>query len=351
MRLLFVIGLLISLSATAATPDNKPADCSSRQLASTELLVGEQILVPVEYHGQRLWMALDLGSPFSVLWPSAVETLHLRTEPLDDRDGFKVKIGGERVATSAAVDSLKIGGYRIGRRDFFVDPQAHPSASPAEQTVPAETERPARESPAGRDSLPDRPVVIGWLGMGELWPVDFELDLAHRRFSLYSPGSCAKGPVHWAQHYSQVPMVLNELGNVYFALELNGSKIEAGISTRNPETYMSTDVSRKVFGFDEHSPDVQVRADANGQPQAYFRAMTLTSGDLKLSDVMIRLGPAVRDCRLSSTGMFGQVAEFKGRDDYLCYGVYPLVLGTQAIEHLRLYFAPRQRTIYFTAAQ
>jgi len=102
MRRLFVICLLISLSATAATPDNKPADCSSRQLASTELLVGEQILVPVEYHGQRLWMALDLGSPFSVLWPSAVETLHLRTETLDNRDGFKVKICGECVVMCPA---------------------------------------------------------------------------------------------------------------------------------------------------------------------------------------------------------------------------------------------------------
>jgi hypothetical protein len=327
MKSFFGICLALSLNAAAAVPDKKPADCSPRQLAATELLVGEHILVPVEYHDQHLWMALDLGSPFSVLWPSAVAALHLRTETLDDRDGFKVKIGGQRVTASAAIDSLKIGGYRIGRRDFFVDPEAHPDASPAQQTV------------------------IGWLGMGELWPVDFELDLAHRRFNLYSPGNCSKGPEHWPQPYSQVPMVLNELGNVYFALELNGSKIEAGISTRGPETYMSTDVSRKVFGFDEHSPGVEVRADAAGQSQAYFRAMTLTSGELKLSDVMIRLGPAVKDCRLSSTGMFGQVAEFKGRDDYLCYGVYPLVLGTGAIEHLRLYFAPRQRTVYFTAAQ
>jgi hypothetical protein len=127
--------LFLSLSATAATPDKKPADCSPKQLAATEVLVGEHILVPVEYHGQSLWMALDLGEPFSVLWPGAVETLHLRTESLDDRDGFKVMIGGERVAISATVDSLKIGSYRIARRDFLVDPKAHPGGSPGQQTV------------------------------------------------------------------------------------------------------------------------------------------------------------------------------------------------------------------------
>jgi len=72
MKNLLAIPLFLSLSATAATPDKKPADCSPKQLAATEVLVGEHILVPVEYHGQSLWMALDLGEPFSVLWPGAV---------------------------------------------------------------------------------------------------------------------------------------------------------------------------------------------------------------------------------------------------------------------------------------
>jgi hypothetical protein len=66
---------------------------------------------------------------------------------------------------------------------------------------------------------------------------------------------------------------------------------------------------------------------------------------------MIRLAPPVKRCTLSNTGMFGEVPEFKGRNDHLCFGVYPLVLGRQAIEHLRLYFATSQKTIYFTVAQ
>jgi hypothetical protein len=328
MKNILGIFLLLCLNAAAATPNGKPSDCSPRQLASTEITVGENILVPVEYHGQRLWMVLDLGEPFSLLRPSATEALHLHTATLDDRpDGFKLLIGGKRVTATAAVDSLKIGSYRISRRDFFVDPRAHPSESPADQTL------------------------LGTLGMGELWPVDFELDLTHRRFNLYSPGHCPKAPVYWSDHYSRVPMQLNEFGNVYFALELDGSKIEAGISTTDLETYMSTDVSRQVFGFDEHSPGVEVQIDAKGESHAYFRAMTLTSGDLRLSDVLIRLAPAVKSCTLSKTAIFGDVPEFKGRDDHLCFGAYPLVLGRRAIEQLRLYFATTERTIYFTAAE
>src|SRR5882672_9866034 len=106
------IFLLLWLGATAAWPSQKPADCSPRQLASTEVSVGEHILVPVEYHGQTLWMVLDLGEPFSLLWASATESLHLRTARLDDRpDGFKMKIDGQSVTITAAVDTLKIGSY------------------------------------------------------------------------------------------------------------------------------------------------------------------------------------------------------------------------------------------------
>lgn len=50
-------------------------------------------------------------------------------------------------------------------------------------------------------------------------------------------------------------------------------------------------------------------------------------------------------------GGLRQVPEFQGRDDHLCFGVYPLVLGRQVIEHLRLYFATQEKALYFTAAQ
>jgi hypothetical protein len=316
--------LLSWLSAAAFAQNAKSKDCSLTKLASVELSVGEHILVPVEYHGQRLWMVLDLGEPFSLLWPSATEALRLRTEKLDE---FGVTIGGKRVTTAATVDFLNIGSYRISRRDFFIDPRANTGETRADKTV------------------------LGSLGMGELWPVDFELDLSHRRLNLYSSDHCPGAAAYWSDHYSRIPMELNELGNVYFPLELDGSKIAASISTTDRDTYMSTDVSHQIFGFDEHSPQIETQIDANGHSHAYLRAMTLTSGDLRLSNVTVRLTPPVKSCTLSKTGTFGEVPEFKGRGEHLCYAVYPLVLGTREIEHLRLYFATKEKTIYFTTTE
>lgn len=60
--------------------------------------------------------------------------------------------------------------------------------------------------------------------------------------------------------------------------------------------------------------------------------------------------PAHRDCTLMKSGTFGDVAEFTGRGDHLCFATYPLVLGLSAIEHMRLYFATKQKILYFAPA-
>jgi hypothetical protein len=67
--------------------------------------------------------------------------------------------------------------------------------------------------------------------------------------------------------------------------------------------------------------------------------------------VLVRLTPPVKKCTLSKTGMFGDVPEFKGRDDHLCYGVYPILLGKRTLEHVRVYFSAAEKTIYFTTPE
>jgi hypothetical protein len=317
---------MLLCAASMGQAANSPS-CTLRQLASVELSVADDVLVPVDYQGQKFRMVLNLGEAFGLLAPSAPGVLRLQAEKLAGSrpDDFKLSIGGSPVTASATVSPLYIGSYRIPRRQFFIDPREHSARAP-----------------------PGEP-VIGSLGMGELWPIDFELDLPHHRLSLYAPEHCpGAAAVRWPEYRSRIPMELNELGNVYFPLELDGAKIEATLSTASRDTYMHLDVSRQVFGFDEHSPGVQVSVDADGRAHDYFRAMTLTSGDLSLSDVDVHLVPPARSCTLSKVGMFGDVAEFKGRDDHLCYAVYPLVLGRRTIEHLRLYFATREKLIYFT---
>jgi hypothetical protein len=326
-RVLFVSLLFFYVSPLWAT-SRVPPDCNLQRLASLKIIVADQILVPVDYRGQTVWMVLDLAQPMSLLSPGAVAPLKLTTRNIEARpDEFMLKIDGKSVTATADIDSLKMGNYRLSRRSFFVDP---------------------RPSPV--DPMPDR-VVLGTLGMRDLWPVDFELDLVHRQLNLYSPDHCA-GAVSKAWGRSmQIPMELNEFGNVVFPIEVDGTKVVASISTSSPGTYMSLDVSRQIFGFDEQSPDVQLRVDAEHHRRVYYRLMSLVAGDLRLPNVEIWLVPRRSLCTLSKTGLFGNVWEYQGRYDHVCFGVFPLVLGRQTIEHLHLYFATKEKTIYFGAAE
>jgi hypothetical protein len=311
---------------TWAADKRSSQDCRLQQLASLQLAVADQIWVPVDYRGRALWMALDLGSPFSLISPAAVERLSLSTTRLDARpEEFWMSIGGNSVAASAEVDALKLGDYRIPRRSFFVDPRPAAAA--------AETER----------------MVLGTLGMRELRAVDFELDLAHQRLNLYSPKHCAGAVTKVWEHATQIPMDLNEFGSVLFPVDVDGSKLVASISTTSGESEMHLDVSRRVFGLDEHSPRWQERVDAEHRRRGYYRSVQVTAGDLKLPNVEVRLVPGLAACALSQTGLFGEVWEYQGRDGHLCFAAYPLVLGRPAIEHLKLYFATGEKMIYVEA--
>ena len=327
---LSIVCLLAAVAKGPAAQAKAPADCAPKQVASAEVAIGrEAVLVPVEYHEQRLWMLLDLGEPISLLSSAVTAALHLPTEPNE----LDIRVDQAKITHVARVDSLKIGSYRIARREFYIDPRA--SASKPQPADPA------------NPGLP----VFGSLGMGELWPVDLELDLARHRFNLYEPNQCARPPVEWGDRYRQTPIGVNELGNILFPLELDGTRVAAGLSTQGRRTVMHTDVSRQLFGFDEHSPDVEVQPDETGGTHAYFRAMTLSSGDLRFSNLLVHLTPGPTTCRLSNTGRFGNVPEYEGINGNLCFGVYPVVLGVDAIEHLKLYIALREKTLYFAPAE
>jgi len=325
-RGLFIWVLLSCVAPTWAASRAAP-DCNLQRLASLDIIVAEQILVPADYQGQAVWMMLDLGQPLSLLSAEAVAPLKLTTRSIQARPGeFLLKIDGRPVTATANIDSLKIGRYRLSRRSFFVDP---------------------RRSPV--DAGSDR-IVLGTLGMRDLWPVDFELDLLHRQLNLYSTNHCTGAVTRAWGRSAQIPMQLDEFGAVVFPMETEGARVLTSISTRNPESYMGLDAARQVFGFDEHSPAVVVRMDTE-HGRAYYRSMTLAAGDLKLPNVEIRLVPTRSACTLSKTGLFDNVWEYRGRNRYLCFGIYPLVLGRRTIDHLRLYFATQERTIYFAAAE
>jgi hypothetical protein len=72
------------------------------------------------------------------------------------------------------------------------------------------------------------------------------------------------------------------------------------------------------------------------------RIITLASGELVIPETLQLIG-APEGCVLGSAGYPDSALGYSG-----CYGRYPLVLGRAALRKLHLYFASREKLIYFS---
>jgi hypothetical protein len=305
--------LFVRANTTEAT-DAKT--CPPKALASVDLDIAGPTSVPATFKGQPVWMMLQMDAALTLIHQDATDTLQLPTRSLG-KDGFEFVLGGRHVTQMASFDPLLIGGLRIPRTEFFVDPFPH--------TSPLFEGRP----------------VAGTLAMDLLWPYDFDLDLAHRKLSFYSPTSCAGRAVYWAEHYGRIPMDLTAVGNIYFTVEIDGVKLEASIATSADNSQISIEAARKLSTLNELGSDA-VSSPAAGE--ALTKVIKLASGNLVIP-ARIQLTSVPRICELSNVGRPDGALGYDG-----CYGRYPLVLGRNALQKLHLYFATKEKVIYFTVA-
>lgn len=300
-RMVFGI-VLLTLSGQVTTTyakDNK--SCPPRPLASLDLIVDGPVLVPVTLQGQAAWMVLQTEASLTLIYSNAAAALHLSTRSVE-KDYFQMTLGGRRVTELASVKPLAIGDLSVRRTDFMVDPFPH-----------------VNEMYAGR-------WIAGSLAMDMLWPYDMELDLAHKKLVLYPSSTCGGRAVSWTGHYGQMPMNFTAIGNEYFTAEIDGTKLETSIATSTEGSAMSVDVARRLM--------------ASAQP--FTKVIRLASGDLVIPETIQLLG-VPQGCVLDSAGNPDGALGYRG-----CYGRYPLVLGREALRKLHLYFASKEKLIYFS---
>jgi hypothetical protein len=309
--------LLVVTALLAAMPSViVAASCGSRKLASLELkiLPDGNVLVPVVFQGTAAYMYLEIGSVLTMVSQQAVDRFALHTSELP---ADFILAGAQQVRKSAAVSDIAIGEVHSPDNHFPVDPVS---------------------STSSRYSSAD---IIGMLGVNLLWQMDIELDLSHKRFDLYSPNKCAEHAVYWTGHYEVVPLRRGPLGEFYFPMELDGRKIEASFSSGSSVTTLTTDVTKRVYGFDRDSPDVESVTDQEGHTSSQFRAMRMTASGLQVIDEKVRLlDPHKSTCRLMKK------ADAIGYEN--CFGVYPLRLGRSVLEKLHIYIATEENRLYFT---
>ena len=304
-----VLGVAFLTVLGQATPgeakDNK--SCPPQPLASIDLAVDGPVLVPVTLQGQPAWMILQTEASVTLIYSNAAEALHLSTRNIE-KDYFQLSLGGRRVTQLASFKPLTLGELSLARTDFMVDPFPRNS-----------------QIYAGR-------WIAGSLAMDLLWPYDVELDLAHKKLVLYPSNSCGRRALSWTAHYGQMPMNFTAIGNVYFTAEIDGTKLETSVATSSEASAMSVDVAQRLMA------PVQV-----GTPLT--KIIRLASGELVIPETL-QLMSAPQECVLGTAGKPDGALGYSG-----CYGRYPLVLGRDALRKLHLYFASKERLIYFSPSE
>ncbi len=184
--------------------------------------------------------------------------------------------------------------------------------------------------------------VIGWLSGSAFRGVDFELDLAHRKFNVFSQDHCPGEVVYWSDQYSSAELLRGKTGELFFAVELEGKKVYAAISNSRPVTTIGTDVTRAFYGFDKSSPGIEEVRAPDGAAY-HYRAMQLTAPGLTVTNARIQLIDHDGDeCPLDRGRKLAR---------YRCVGGYPMYLGSDVLRQLRLYFARKEGKLYYTSAE
>jgi hypothetical protein len=305
-----VAGMLVAQGALAG-------DCALKRLATVDLELDEggRLLIPVTLQESDVLMGLDLGDWKSHFTQDAAEQLKLSVT--DSPWAWYVINGKQRAVRVAAFGQLAIGPARFGKGAFDI------------------------YVPTSSTNSPSR--AAGNLGMDVLGSVDFELDMAHMKMSLYLHNHCRDSVVYWTRNYSAARMYRSENGSVMLPMELEGKRIEASFS-KFADTTLRTDLTRMLFGFDEKSPGNEVAVGDSGKESAHFRAMRLTAQGLNATNVDIRLLPPFGVCK-PRRGDANSAAGYTQ-----CIGAYPLMIGTRLLSKLHLYFATDDNVLYYSIA-
>lgn len=317
-RIPVVLSIVLLAFLHTANAAEKPS-CQLQRYASIEIAMqGGEILVPMTIGDSQVRMMLNIQSGISVIWDTAVQQRGLKTRSLTNKE---VYFGKSHITQYTEIPSLSVGQLKINDALFLI-----------------------ADARTSWDSRSDPVPIVGAIGMNFFSRLDFEVDFKNHQLNLYSQEHCPDSAVYWADTYTSVPLHRGRLGNAYFPMELDGQKIQATFATGHSHTSLTTDVTKRLYGWDEHSEGVETTQEPDAQARSSYRAMAIITPGLELRNTRVQLITPTRPCKLTiPTGsrIPAQYTDCLGREA-------PLNLGMDVIKHLHLYFATKENVVYMT---
>jgi hypothetical protein len=314
----------ITTSAHAEEPRSQSASasCPMKKLASLQVHINEQgqTLVPVNIAGHDAWMALRLDQGLLALFGAAIADWHLNLIPMNN--------GGRRITMNdQPLTQMVREDFRLGTQGF--------------QNWPFVI-YPAGDNPAVY-SFEGKPLV-GQLSTRFLTAVDAELNLAQNNITLFEHTKCAGGAVYWGGEITSVHLAFDDAGLLHFPMQLEDQEIQTSFDTSDRSSRITTEATRKFFGFDAQSSGVQSEFLDNGMQSHTYRAMSLTAKGLQIKDAKVTLWQTDK-CRPDRS-----LSKIDGIGCTYYFGITPFAIGTDLLRQLHVYIATQEKMIYFTRA-
>jgi predicted aspartyl protease len=295
--------------------------CQLSRVAQLDMTVEKgKILIPVSIEGSSKRMAIDTGSPASMVDPLAASDLHLITHRLTE-DTFGTAYGTS-IKDVAEIRRLELGQLYAKNVTFLVWPTS-----------------------LGLDNS-----VVGALGADLLHNYDVDMDFGAGKFSLFSKNHCPGKVVYWpASVIAVVPMHMTNMGYVIVPVTLDGHTFDALLDTGSYRTHISLDAAYKAFGLTPQSPDMTIVGQMNGShavPIYRHTFKTLELEGISIGNPTLLLSEDLAKDRARQSVMTGT----RLFDANSQVGFTDVILGLNELRNLHLYIAYGEQKIYVTPA-
>ncbi len=211
-----ILGMALAASWGACGPASAqtPADCAPPQHQAELAIEPVQGLprVTLEVAGAPVRLILDTGAERTLLTPEAAKRLGLTAQAAYPRS--VQGLTGGTGANDARLRHLTAGGYALPDAGILITGVA----------LPSDTARP----------------TDGLLGADILADFDVDLDLPHRRVTLYTKRACPASPLPWRFAYGTIAAHRSLHDHLFFPVSLDGHSLAAVIDTGSQTTVLDT---------------------------------------------------------------------------------------------------------------
>jgi predicted aspartyl protease len=311
-------------------------DCKLHAMASLRTEAGPDglMLVPATVNGQQILMLFDTGAARGILDASFAHQLGLPANriplaqpvfalPRHPLVSFQMTpstqfftANGTRLNTYTVASSFDLGAVHAKDATFMLAGFADPNI----------------------------PGLKGILGSDRFRDYDVEIDPRARLVNLFSQDHCEGHVVYWADRYSDLPIGFSADGEIRLVMTLDGNDLDTVLDTGAPNTTLSLQAARKVFGLDTDSPGMEKMAGEGRDGVYRYRFKSLTAGGIAIANPRLVL---VRDT----------LADRLRQEEIDAHHLMPdtrrtpqLILGMDVLRQLHLYIAYKEHKLYVTAA-